>query len=112
MKDINTIKGLMWVKNPIAYGFGIKSARYKLPTGIECSIVVGTNEMGWEHVSVELYARRLPTWDEMCHIKDLFWNDDETVVQMHPDKAHYVNMTEALHLWRPVNGDWRLLNHD
>ena len=27
---------------------------------------------GWEHVSVSL-ARRCPTWEEMCMVKDIFW---------------------------------------
>lgn len=80
--------------------------------GIQCHLVVGENEDGWEHVSAELMARRLPTWDEMCLIKDLFWEDEETVVQMHPKKSKYVNMVEALHLWRPVNGDWSLMNEE
>ena len=26
-------------------------------------------------------------------------------------KSNYVNMTEALHLWRPVNGDWSVMNN-
>ena len=39
----------------------------------------------WEHVSVSL-PDRCPTWEEMCFIKDLFWNSDECVVQYHPPK--------------------------
>ena len=49
---------------------------------------------GWEHVSVHVmeYGRqRIPTWKEMCAVKDIFWNDDEWVVQYHPAKDQYVN---------------------
>lgn len=81
----------------------------KLSNGIECRFCAGWNEDGMEHVSVELYARRLPTWEEMCEVKDIFWNDEEEVVQIHPKKSEYVNLTEALHLWRPVDGDWSII---
>lgn len=110
MKDLKSIKGVMWKTAPMPYG--IKIGLLDLPTGVRCSVVAGNNEDGWEHVSVELYARRLPTWEEMCYIKDLFWDDEEEVVQIHPKKSQYVDMTEALHLWRPIGGDWRMMNRD
>ena len=83
--------------------------KLKLSSGIECIFIAGWNEGGWEHVSVGL-PRRLPTWEEMCEVKDIFWDDEEEVIQIHPKKSHYVNLTEALHLWRPVDGNWNLLN--
>lgn len=56
--------------------------------------------LDWEHVSVSI-ADRCPTWEEMCFIKDLFWGDDDLVVQMHPPKSDYVNNhLYCLHLWR------------
>lgn len=78
--------------------------------GKRASVVCGFNEGGWEHVSVNLLSQKLPTWEEMCQIKDMFWSEDEMVVQIHPKKSEYVNLVEALHLWRPVNGNWELLN--
>ena len=54
----------------------------------------------WEHVSVSLIDR-CPTWEEMCFVKDLFWNDDELVVQFHPPKSDYINCHPfVLHLWK------------
>ena len=42
----------------------------------------------------------------MCFIKDLFFNEDETVVQYHPAKSDYVNNNPyVLHLWRPTDQD-------
>lgn len=62
-----------------------------------------TNEFAWEHVSVSL-EERVPTWEEMCYVKDLFWRDDECVVQYHPPKAEYINNhLNVLHMWRPLN---------
>ncbi len=60
--------------------------------------------MDWEHVSVSLSDRCL-TWEEMCFIKDVFWEEGDAVVQYHPPKSDYVNNHDyTLHLWRPLNG--------
>lgn len=62
----------------------------------------------WEHVSVSLpeRAERCPTWEEMCWVKNLFWTEDEVVMQLHPAKADYVNThAGCLHLWRPVGAE-------
>ena len=64
--------------------------------------VIWSTGGGWDHVSVCPYNRRTPTWDEMCAVKDMFFRDDEVVVQYHPAKSEYVNnMPNCLHLWRP-----------
>ena len=61
---------------------------------------------GWEHVSARVKGHtakddRCPTWEEMCWIKQLFWEDDETVIQYHPPRKEYVNCHPfVLHLWR------------
>ncbi len=60
----------------------------------------------WEHVSVHVVngsKRYTPTWDEMCQVKDIFWDAEDTVIQFHPAKANYKNLHPyTLHLWRPV----------
>lgn len=67
--------------------------------------VIASDGEGWDHVSVSL-PNRTPNWDEMCHIKDLFWDESECVVQYHPPKADYVNNHPyTLHLWKPQNAD-------
>lgn len=42
--------------------------------------IIASDGMGWEHVSVSLLDRD-PLWKEMCFVKDIFWNKDETVIQ-------------------------------
>jgi hypothetical protein len=75
------------------------------PHGVNLK-VISTNgsdpcEEGWEHVSVSA-ENRIPTWAEMCMIKDLFWDKEECVVQFHPPKSQYVNCHPyVLHLWKP-----------
>jgi hypothetical protein len=60
----------------------------------------------WEHVSVST-RRRIPNWLEMSFVKDLFWCDDECVVQYHPPKSEYVNNhAYVLHLWRNTEIDF------
>ncbi len=64
-----------------------------------CSVVWSFSG-GWDHVSIA-YNRRCPTWEEMCRVKDMFFREDETVVQFHPKKSEYVNLHPyCLHLWR------------
>src|SRR5215467_1400917 len=73
---------------------------------IRCIISDGE---GWEHVSVTVSHKdkdpsRSPTWEEMCYVKQMFWHDEECVIQYHPAKTEYVNCHPfCLHLWKPVN---------
>lgn len=65
-------------------------------------------ETGWDHVSVSL-PNRCPNWPEMCHVKSLFWGDDETVIQFHPRSSEYVNNHPyCLHLWRSTRQEIEL----
>ena len=58
---------------------------------------------GWEHATVHVEGR-LATWQEMCFVKNLFWNEEECVVEYHPPRSEYVNFNDCLHLWRPKHG--------
>jgi hypothetical protein len=72
------------------------------------------NTTDWEHVSVTLFMQKLqaipvkrtPTWEEMCVIKNTFWDDSDCVIQFHPPKEHYINNhAYCLHLWRYTKVD-------
>ncbi len=64
----------------------------------------GDPDIPWEHVSVST-PHRNPNWQEMCWVKDAFWNADEMVVQFHPPQSEYVNNHDyCLHLWKPWDG--------
>ena len=67
-------------------------------------IIAGTGA-GWDHVSVSLRCtRRAPTWDEMCAVKDMFFEQEECVIQYHPPRSVYVQRHPyCLHLWRPLD---------
>lgn len=71
------------------------------------AVVIASDGAGWEHVSARMMDRalrdRIPTWEEMCAIKAMFWGEEDCVVQYHPPKSAYVNHhPHVLHLWRPV----------
>lgn len=70
----------------------------------EALFIIASDGAGWEHVSVSLKSR-CPTWSEMCHVKETFWNDPEDyAVQYHPPLSRYVNNHNfCLHLWRPID---------
>jgi hypothetical protein len=82
-----------------AFTFALRGVRLRV-------ISSGTDdEHGWEHVSVSVH-NRCPTWQEMQYVKELFWRDDECVVQFHPPSKTYVNChPHCLHMWRPLNQD-------
>ena len=81
---------------------------YQKPNGLQYRIQA-SDGMGWEHISVSLgltgrEAMRCPTWDEMCYMKSIFWDEDDCVIQYHPAKSQYVNRHPfVLHLWRPTD---------
>ena len=59
----------------------------------------------WEHVSVSL-ENRCPKWDEMDYVKNIFWRDDETVMQFHVPRDQHINHHDfCLHLWKPIGVD-------
>lgn len=78
--------------------FNVKMRTRKKPARLYSCIA--SDQMGWEHVSVSL-PHRTPNWDEMCQIKELFWDDGDLVVQFHVPKSDWINNHPyCLHLWR------------
>ena len=70
-------------------------------------ICVAADRMDWEQVAVFLVdgelndVQRCPTWEEMCFVKELFWDEEDTVLQFHPKRSEYVNYHPyMLHLWK------------
>lgn len=63
-----------------------------------------TEEMErWDHLSVST-ATRCPTWEELEHVKRLFFKPDECAMQLHvPPRDHVNNHPYCLHIWRPID---------
>ena len=83
---------------------GTRHGAFRIPCGNNNFLhVIVSDGPDWEHVSATT-PFRCPTWAEMCRLKDLFWAENEVVMQLHPPKSDYVNLHPyCLHLWRPIN---------
>ena len=90
---------------------GDKFGGFQIPCGIVMLSVIATDgdwkasdvgqEYSWQHVSVSL-PDRSPTWEEMDYIKNLFWEPDEVVMQLHVGRKDHINIHNfCLHLWKP-----------
>lgn len=96
------------LKNPRLWGYEATpfgySAWIKLPDCGTCSALWSDREDGWEHVSVSPKKKfNIPTWNDMCIVKDIFWNSEEEAYQIHPKKNQYVNsVNNCLHIWKPI----------
>jgi len=65
-----------------------------------------TRIKGWEHLSVS-HKNKIPSWECMQEMKELFFYDDEECFQLHPKADNYINNNEyTLHIWRPVDGNF------
>lgn len=103
MRNISEIKSNPHLSNITLYdeaqkaGYGvIHLVRWK------GTVIFDSTSTPWEHVSVSPKKKGIfPTWYELKLIKEIFWQDDEEVIQFFPRKAEHVNvMTNCLHLWR------------
>lgn len=73
----------------------------------ELVLAIASDELGWEHVSVSFVkgcAKRTLSWRQMCAVKDMFWDAEDAVIQIHPPESEYVSQHPGcLHLWRPTD---------
>jgi hypothetical protein len=119
MKPSPWVHAETWRRSDISgyrsnYGdrFGIFEVPYKGGVILYCVVTDGDQnyhglgpEYEWEHVSVST-RNRTPNWYEMAFIKDVFWSEDETVMQLHVPKSDHRNLhPHVLHLWRPRNAE-------
>ncbi len=82
------------------YGDPFGMFKVRLPKGPVVKVIIST-DYGWDHLSASL-STRCPSWEEMCQLKDLFFEPEECVMQLHPPQSEYVNNHPfCLHLWRP-----------
>lgn len=90
---------------PMGSAAGNDGGAFDIPfEGKRMLVIASPSSDEWEHVSVSL-KNRVPRWHEMCHIKNLFWDGEETVVQFHPKESEYIdNHPNCLHLWRHKSG--------
>ena len=65
--------------------------------------IIASSDGGWDHVSVSR-PNRPPNWAEMVYVKEMFFENHETVMQLHVPASDHINVhPHCLHLWRPQN---------
>ena len=106
MKSLEEIKDC---KRLIIGAVGQDGGCGQIHIGLWDGSVIWSYGGGWDHVSVSPFKHRIiPTWEDMCMLKEIFFRDDEAVIQIHPQKSEYVNnMPNCLHLWK-YQGDMPL----
>ena len=92
-------------------GLGLILAHDDGESGFACRVQLDSDLLqiiaswgeGWDHVSVtKVSDDRPPSWKTMSWVKELFWRDDEAVMQLHPAKRDWINNHPGcLHLWKP-----------
>ncbi len=94
--DKGTVSQFGWAGDHSCGAFVVPSAIDKARL-----MIVASSGMGWDHVSVSR-SNRCPNWPEMDQVRHLFFEEDETVMQLHIPAADNINMhPNCLHLWRP-----------
>jgi len=118
MKDFKQImldEKIKVVQEIVINGQSVYGGKLKLSKGRRFTFIASIDDGRLEHVSVGLCTSRTetPTWEEMCEVKDLFWNSEEEVHQIHPKASQYLTgiigpdgkrLENILHLYRPVKG--------
>lgn len=107
MRDLRTLNRLRDRQHELDFaghegGAGAGVFRVPLPpNGEAIATVIASTGEGWDHVSVSL-PDRCPTWEEMEHIKRLFFRESELAMQLHVQPRHHISRHPyCLHLWRP-----------
>ena len=104
MKSIEEIKQNEYIQIKRESKDAIAGVVYDKRSRVKLNFIMSWGA-GWEHCSVSITDRyrRCPDWEQMCFIKDTFWNEDECCVEYHPAKKDYVNNHEyCLHIWKPI----------
>lgn len=93
------IDGLAGTVFPIEY----RKGKVKVNQNIDEALhFIFSKGLEWEHLSVSTPVKT-PTWEQMCKMKEIFWEDDEVCMELHPKKEDYVNMHPyCLHIWKPI----------
>lgn len=105
MKNLEEIKQNKYIEIKREGRDGIGGVIYDKKTRVKLNFIMSWGA-GWEHCSVSITDRykRCPSWEQMCFIKDSFWNEDECCIEYHPAKKDYVNNHNyCLHIWKPID---------
>lgn len=101
MRNLRDLSGYLIPNAPSLPSGG---AAYLVPSSLNSDffLVIAAAERGWDHVSIS-HPARYAAWEEIVHIRRLFFKATETVLQFHFPDTHPMNPPPYyLHLWRPI----------
>lgn len=83
--------------------------KFLIPMNSVVYQIWASDQAGWDHVSISVITRqkgvercRIANYQELEQIRALFFEKEEPVIEIHPEKKNYVNNVEyVLHLWKP-----------
>ena len=101
----------------MGYGIGYKGSKNKIAEEIlnsfrrqkRCSLLISYSEGNeMDHVSGSPMNRfTVPTWEDMCALKEICFYPEEECYQVHPKQSEYLHgvgdLENVLHIWHPVN---------
>ena len=64
----------------------------KLKIEIRC---IASDGRRWEHVSVSLAIPQIPSWNLMCKVKSVFWDDEDNICTFLPNLPESKNKQNA-----------------
>ncbi len=82
-----------------------KNGVFNVPSPVDKKTlnVIASSDLNWDHVSVSRKTRP-PNWREMEFIKRMFFENNETAMQLHvPPSDHINHHPHCLHMWRPLD---------
>jgi len=90
-----------WPDNVACYARNVDGGAFAVRfKNVRLAVIASTGE-GWDHVSVS-HQHRIPKYEEMCRIKEMFFCDDEIAIEYHMPPLMHINVhPNCLHLWRP-----------
>lgn len=101
MKNLNYLNEYRVDLYKDGYSGDEHNGAFKIKIKGEEYFIIASDGANWEHVSVS-HKTKIPSWNVMCIVKDMFFEDEEVVMQLHPKKSEYINNCKTcLHLWRP-----------
>ena len=108
MRNVNEILNNKRIKTVYRKVQDDKSIQLKLEvhsySASDKCLVKFTRALGWEHLSVS-HKNKIPSWNTMQEMKEMFWEDEEVCFQLHPAKSEYINNNEyTLHIWKSIDG--------
>lgn len=91
-----------WYQSPQQFGFWFRLDGLKVMLSVEAK---DGDPRKWLHVSLSR-EDRLPSWDDIRTVKDIFIGRHRTAIQVLPREEEYVNLNKTvLHLWCCLNDE-------